>query len=376
MSVSTSCSGTLERPIRITFILPYASLAGGVRVVAAYARELTALGHDVFVISKPKKRPRRLKRWLLWLRGARLHEKPATPLLSFLGDRHIVLDRFCDVTAADVPDADAVFATWWDTAFPVNALPPAKGRKFYLLQDYEMFHYLPVEQVVQTYRLPLQKIAVSSYIKDELVTNHDISDVKVVPNALDTTVFNSPPRSRNKTFTVGFLWSPSPRKRVELAIEAVRRAKTLYPDVRVLAFGTVVPAERFEMPDWVEFHVAPDQQDIPALYSACDLWLFTSRSEGFGLPILEAMGCGTPVLATRAGAAGDLIDGTNGEIVAADATVFAQRIGHFAHISEAQWRAFSQAAHATAHDYSWKDAATLLIESITEAPAHQEYPNP
>lgn len=44
-------------------------------------------------------------------------------------------------------------------------------------------------------------------------------------------------------------------------------------------------------------------QNLPALYSAADAFLFPSLSEGFGLPILEAMACGTPVITSDRGAA-------------------------------------------------------------------------
>lgn len=45
-----------------------------------------------------------------------------------------------------------------------------------------------------------------------------------------------------------------------------------------------------------------DAADLPALYAAADALVFPSLYEGFGLPVLEAMACATPVLTSRAGA--------------------------------------------------------------------------
>lgn len=49
-----------------------------------------------------------------------------------------------------------------------------------------------------------------------------------------------------------------------------------------------------------------DDRDLPALYSAAEVFVFPSLYEGFGLPVLEAMACGTPVVASQRGALNEI----------------------------------------------------------------------
>jgi glycosyltransferase involved in cell wall biosynthesis len=42
-----------------------------------------------------------------------------------------------------------------------------------------------------------------------------------------------------------------------------------------------------------------DDEDLPALYTSCEVFVYPSMYEGFGLPVLEAMACGAPVITSR-----------------------------------------------------------------------------
>ena len=49
------------------------------------------------------------------------------------------------------------------------------------------------------------------------------------------------------------------------------------------------------------------QEQLPSIFQAADVYITTSLGEGFGLPVLEAMACGTPVVSSNAGALPEVI---------------------------------------------------------------------
>lgn len=340
--------------------MPFASLAGGTRVVANYAAELVSRGHQVTVVSQPglpawKRFQMRLRRF-----GKDTHPKP-TPLLDVPGLRHIILDRQRPVTDADLPDADAVIATWWETAEWVARVSPAKGRKFHFLQGYEMFPHQPLDRVAASFHLPLRKFAVSGYIRDIVLQNHGLDGISVLPNPIDLSLFNAPPRSRNLRLRVGLLYNIAAYKNLGLALDAITAAQMRCPDLEGMAFGEIPVDKRYPLPKGIRYRQRPPQAQIAAIYAACDLWLFTSRNEGFGLPLLEAMACRTPVLATHAGAAPDLIDGRNGILLEPDPNAFAAEIARFHAMADADWRAFSDAAWNTTRNHCIRPATDRLL---------------
>lgn len=362
--------------MKITFLHPTVNLSGGIRVAAIHAAGLAARGHEVRHISVTPRQPGWVAQAKSVLRGRGPIPWSGAPRASHLDDTdvpHTVLPT-PTIAPDQVPDGDVVVATWWETAEWLAALPASKGAKVHLIQDYEMFDHLPRARVEAVYRLPVHRVAVSNYIRRMLEQHHGAEGVDLVPNAVDLDHFTAPPRARSDGLCVGAVYTERPRKNLALAIAVLEAAKVRLPHLRAVVFGTQDIADFLPLPDWVDYHKDPAQRAIPGLYAQADLWLFTSESEGFGLPLLEAMACRTPVLATAAGAAPDLIDGRNGEVLPAEVDAFVAALERFDAMPDAEWQRYSQAAMRTAQRYTWDMAFDLLEQSLIRAVAQPGTP--
>ena len=66
-----------------------------------------------------------------------------------------------------IADADIIFCTWWQMAFALQDLSPAKGKKFNLIQDYEIWKGQS-ELVDKSFALPLNHVVISKYLQQIL----------------------------------------------------------------------------------------------------------------------------------------------------------------------------------------------------------------
>ncbi|MFC1876753.1 glycosyltransferase family 4 protein [Thermodesulfobacteriota bacterium] len=332
-------------------------------MVAAYAERLKMRGHEIFVVSTPipplslRQKIRFLlkeKRWPEKMSGASYFDN--------IDIEHKVLESFRPITKNDVPDADVVIATLWMTAEWINAFDNSKGLKFYFIQGYELFQNQSIERIKSTYKLPLKKIVVSKWLMDIMIEEYEDKEVSLVPNSVDYNIFNAPERERQSTLTIGFMYSPLPFKGCDIIFDALKTAREKIPRIKIIAFGAKKPISQMPLPASTEFYYRPPQEKLRQIYSLCDIWLFGSRSEGFGLPILEALACRTPVIATPAGAAPELLS-DGGGVLLGDFTVesMVKAITDIEVMSDFDWQTVSKQAYQKAKEYSWDDA-TLLFE--------------
>jgi glycosyltransferase involved in cell wall biosynthesis len=83
--------------------------------------------------------------------------------------------------------------------------------------------------------------------------------------------------------------------------------------------GDLALIERLGIKDRIHFTGWVSHDHLPAFYNLADLFVLPSLYEGFGIPLLEAMACGRPVVAAQVGALIDIVlDGTSGVLVPPD----------------------------------------------------------
>jgi glycosyltransferase involved in cell wall biosynthesis len=357
--------------MRITFVLAAADLSGGNRVISIYAQRLQSRGHEVTIVSRRRPHATLKDKLRAWM-----HKRPIPKNLKIWpthfdhlkGAKHQTIDSYRAITADDLPDGDVVIATWWETAEWVAAMPASKGRKAYFLQHYEAHPEQDSSRVDTTWRLPMHKIIIAKWLVDIARDRFGDTDISYVPNAVDLNQFNAPPRPKQAVPTVGVMYSAVNFKACDVSLKAFELAKKNIPELKLVAFGNRVPTHQLPLPAGTDYTMQPAQDQIKNIYGRCDAWLVASRSEGFGLPILEAMACHTPVIATPTGAAPELTAPGGGVIVPMDdPAAMANQIERIVSLPQQQWRAMSDIAHQTATQYTWDDATNLFEAALSLA---------
>lgn len=353
--------------MKITFVLPHAGLAGGIRVVAIYAERLRQRGHQIYIVSMPwPEMPfrRKVKRFL---KGEGWPEKKSSAShFDGLQIPHKVLDKWRPVVDADVPDADVIVATWWETAEWVANLSASKGAKAYFIQHYEAHDGQSKQRVDATWKLPLHKITISKWLSDLATKRFADEHVSLVLNSVDTHQFYASPRGKQFLPTVGMLYSSKKWKGCDIALRAYTKAARKIPNLRLIAFGEGQVLPHLPVPEGTSYFQQPDQDIIRQIYSQCDVWLSSSWTEGFCLPPLEAMACHCPVVSTDVGGLSDFISNSKEGYLVPPGNVdeLASRLVEILSYSEVRWRTMSKAAYLSATHYSWDDATDLFEAAL------------
>lgn len=355
--------------MKITFVTGYwGNLAGGTRVISIYAEYLHRCGHEVLVVC-PKRRSPGVRDQLRSLRSLlkgngmiKLNQNEGSHFDGLTVPRK-VLDHIAPVTNIDVPDADVVIACWWETAEWVFNMSPSKGKKFYFMQDYGT-RGQELEKIIPTWEMGIEMITITTWLQQLVLSYVPDACITTVPNSVDFNIFHAEPRSKQKVPTFGFVYVENPDKGYDTVLNAFRLAREINPLLRLVLFGPLKP--NCQLPMGAQFHLRPSDEEVREIYASCDAWLFASVIEGFGLPILEAMACRTPVIATPAGCTVDIIDETNGIIIPGqDPAAMADAMLAVSKLPEDKWFTLSDNAYNSISSYTWDDAAGKFSDIIS-----------
>jgi glycosyltransferase involved in cell wall biosynthesis len=170
--------------------------------------------------------------------------------------------------------------------------------------------------VPRSVRLAARVLAVSEQTKQDLVGLYGVPEERIVVtyNGVDPGFSPEGPRENGAPYAL-FVGALHLRKDPTTAVEAL--ALFGGHDLRLVLVGpdkggraeAQQAAERLGVADRIEFRGHVPQEQLAAFFRGAACLVFPTRYEGFGLPVLEAMACGTPVVASAAGAVPEVADG-------------------------------------------------------------------
>ncbi|MFN8491993.1 MAG: glycosyltransferase family 4 protein [Caldilineaceae bacterium] len=296
MSIAT------KRLWRLSFILSSLWLSGGVRVVVEYANRLANRGHQITLIIPGKTFDADMACELNPQIDVLQSQIVRKPKMTFLQNTQLAWSL-----AAAVPAADFVISTHTPTTLPGFFATKLlrRGRPLWLYQDYqEMFTGRPLEIWLLRHALRWQAgaLVVSQYCAEEL-RKYTPGCIRVIGEGLSHPEFFQPnplaARLPENRYTILFLGDMRPRKGLYDFLEAMQLVQQQLPEIKLW----IVSKEACEIETTVPFELIyrPSRAHLAKLYRNCHLFVSASWWESFGLPPLEAMACGAPVVLTNSG---------------------------------------------------------------------------
>lgn len=205
-------------------------------------------------------------------------------------------------------DFDFVF---FSNAFLIPMFLPYIGnaRPVLLCMAYESFHYgktfdqamTDKHAITNILRLPISIMAVSEGVQNLLKARIGV-DSYYVPHGIESNFNLRPPTpfsgSPKRILMVGSYLSPW--KGMTAGFDAIEQlSKELEVELVLITQPTINRNifDKYSFP--IEFHCRPELNQVPEIYASCHVHLCCSWHEGTGMPTLECMNCGVPVIATK-----------------------------------------------------------------------------
>lgn len=320
---------------------------------------------------------RRIKTWPLFERYKFNQRGNALPRqLTF----HKLIQKF-QLKIPNTSFAEARAVVGFDTASWILAERAVRFQKFFIL-DQSTAHPVLKNQILehvgqrypewqlnietreqavltaenQEHALATKIVVASSYTKNTLI-DQGIAAHKIVVNPYGVDLERFRPTNAsclNRKVRFLFLGSVSAMKGIPPLLDAWRELAIAGNELWLV--GSVSERQRSLIPHLPGLKVLGSlpNEDLPQIMSQCDVLVFPSFCEGFGLVLLEALACGLPVITTEATAGPDLIqNGVEGLLIPSGDVEALARAMKFCADNPAKLNIMSIAARHCAEKYTW-----------------------
>jgi glycosyltransferase involved in cell wall biosynthesis len=191
-----------------------------------------------------------------------------------------------------IPDADAtILHINAPDAEPFFSLPQSKGERLLLFQGYSV---LGSEMVKERLGSGLRVMAISRWLVEE--GRRLGADVSYTPIGLDRSIFFPGPPTEDRGATVAVKSHPAKWKGTADGFAALEQVARARPGAEIVVFGVRPPAEPPRFPH--SFASLQTQSEVASLFRETALFVCPSWEEGFGMPGLEALACGSALATT------------------------------------------------------------------------------
>ena len=287
--------------MKISFVLPGGGVSGGVRVTVAAANHLLERGHKVrILVRRGDMGPRVIYRLL---KNYTAHSR------SWLKDFMRKPERFKKIERCKFDKDEIIVGVGSYVTDEMVRLQSLSNPKIHYLHGITTWNQKLMQQ---TLSLPLPKIAVASYLKPLVESAGGGELAAIVPNGINRSEYYKSVREEERD-GIGSIYSSQAAKDPKTVIGCIQKFSSLRPATPVRVFG---PETKPRALGDVFYQRLPSVEQARDIYSKSLAWIMASKSEGFSVPILEAMACGAIPVVTDCGGTRDIItDGENGFLV-------------------------------------------------------------
>ena len=201
-------------------------------------------------------------------------------------------------------------------------------------------------------------------------------NIQVMPLGIDTKLF-IPKQKDNQTFNLLFVGRITRLKQIEICLETlalllkkqkIRFTLTIIGPVSDNEYFSELKAlaEELQIMEYTDFVGTVEQKDLVPYYQRANLLLLPSAHESYGMVMVEAMACGTPVAALQGSGGPDEIveNGINGILTTKE--FFSERVLEFTHSQEMQRKLSENARIIVEQKWSVEHTEAVLRNSIEQ----------